>query len=380
MTTEEKAKAYDEALERAKEINNEQRAQPFNVMTRVFPELKESNDERIRKEIISFLEGFYANRNKDRWIAWLEKQGEYANFRNKIQVGDEVTRNQDGLLVNLSRLNRVAEKRGEKQAKQKQKHFELKAGHWYICHRAFCCRADHLTVKEGERFMCEKDGVVKGFLVKEPEKYFKEVCAPAPIEDEQKPDDKVEPKFKVGDIIRHKKRGFTCKIIAVDTEYRLSECNGTHLPFESQDAYELVEQKPAWSEEDERWYNELELMALYFSEDVLYRKRFFDWIKSIKDRVQPQPQREWSEGVERLIEEAAECLRKYASKVQGGNSKVYVLSLADRIESFRPQTTWKPSEEQIEALMHMRFAVEKFGPSASLAALDSLYNDLKKLM
>ena len=32
---------YKEALERAKEINNEQRAQPFNVMTRVFPELKE---------------------------------------------------------------------------------------------------------------------------------------------------------------------------------------------------------------------------------------------------------------------------------------------------------------------------------------------------
>jgi hypothetical protein len=33
---------YEEALERAKEINNEQRAQPFNIMTKVFPELKES--------------------------------------------------------------------------------------------------------------------------------------------------------------------------------------------------------------------------------------------------------------------------------------------------------------------------------------------------
>lgn len=47
----------------------------------------------------------------------------------------------------------------------------------------------------------------------------------------------------------------------------------------------------------------------------------------------------WSEEDERLIEEAAECLRKYASKVQGGNSKVYVLSLADRIESLKPQNT-----------------------------------------
>lgn len=46
---------------------------------------------------------------------------------------------------------------------------------------------------------------------------------------------------KSGDIIRHKKQGFTCKIIAVDNEYR---CNGTHLPIEWQDAYELVEHKP----------------------------------------------------------------------------------------------------------------------------------------
>ena len=36
LSIEEKAKAYDEAIEIAKEINNEQRAQPFNVMTRVF--------------------------------------------------------------------------------------------------------------------------------------------------------------------------------------------------------------------------------------------------------------------------------------------------------------------------------------------------------
>ena len=62
-------------------------------------------------------------------------------------------------------------------------------------------------------------------------------------------DEPVIPKFKVGDIIRHKEQGFTCKITAIDTEYRLSECNGTHLPFEFQDAYELVEQESALNEE-----------------------------------------------------------------------------------------------------------------------------------
>ena len=44
------------------------------------------------------------------WIAWLEKQGKHANFRNKIQIGDHVTRNGNGELVNLSQLKRVAVK------------------------------------------------------------------------------------------------------------------------------------------------------------------------------------------------------------------------------------------------------------------------------
>lgn len=78
---------------------------------------------------------------------------------------------------------------------------------------------------------------------------------------EQKPVDKVEPKFKVGDIIRHKEQRCTCKITAVDTttaEYRVSECSGTHLPFDFQDAWELVEQKPVeWSIFDYRTWQHI---------------------------------------------------------------------------------------------------------------------------
>ena len=75
----------------------------------------------------------------------------------------------------------------EKFEEEQKPYLELKAGKWYICHRAYCARADHLTVKEGERFMCEKDGIVKGFVIKEPEKYFKECSAPEPVEKDQKP-------------------------------------------------------------------------------------------------------------------------------------------------------------------------------------------------
>ena len=151
-------KKYKNALERAKEkmdeykrLDGEESFVPSDIEY-IFPELKENEDERVRKEIIKLVNFFYGSSlalkqtvSKDEMVAWLEKQGA-----------------------------------------QKPKHFELKAGHWYICYRAYCCRADNLTVKEGERFMCEEDGVVKGFVIKEPEKYFKEVCA-APIEIEQKP-------------------------------------------------------------------------------------------------------------------------------------------------------------------------------------------------
>ena len=65
---------YEEALERAK------KGLPIDE---VFPELKESEDERIRKELIGFLThraevtGFI-DEDKDckRWIAYLEKQKE----------------------------------------------------------------------------------------------------------------------------------------------------------------------------------------------------------------------------------------------------------------------------------------------------------------
>lgn len=132
-----------------------------DCLTNIFPELTEDEDENTRKELLAFIKNwknpsnigrpsdfpmFTKNKEQcDKYIAWLEKQD------NKKQI----------------------------------EHLELKAGHWYICHRPYCCRADSLTVKEGERFKCEKDGVVKGFVIKEPEKYFKELSVLPHSEDAQ---------------------------------------------------------------------------------------------------------------------------------------------------------------------------------------------------
>ena len=74
MKTIEKAKRYDEAIEIARKIAN---GEPINVPdgtpipVAIFPELAESDDKKIKREIIEYIKtGTY---HKD-WIVWLEKQ------------------------------------------------------------------------------------------------------------------------------------------------------------------------------------------------------------------------------------------------------------------------------------------------------------------
>ena len=83
MTLEEKAKAYDRALEIAKvwcKLDNNDLSN--DDLETLFPELKKSEDERISKEIIKYLEQTVPHHHRDEvlkskeWIAWLEKQGE----------------------------------------------------------------------------------------------------------------------------------------------------------------------------------------------------------------------------------------------------------------------------------------------------------------
>ena len=81
LSVEEKAKRYDEALERTRELYSQHWVEWSDKdIESIFPELKESEDEEIRKEIISFLQlphpQFVGERKQEKWIAWLEKQGQ----------------------------------------------------------------------------------------------------------------------------------------------------------------------------------------------------------------------------------------------------------------------------------------------------------------
>ena len=95
LSIEQKAKAYDEALERMKSWARGEHPECFTEAQKtaefIFPELCESKDERIRKELIEFVKsrgGF-----KQEYIAWLEKQGEQKStdkIKPKFKVGDKV--------------------------------------------------------------------------------------------------------------------------------------------------------------------------------------------------------------------------------------------------------------------------------------------------
>lgn len=98
------------------------------------------------------------------------------------------------------------------------------------------------------------------------------------------------------------------------------------------------------------------------------------------EKQKEQRPAEWSEGEEKDIQEASDYLRDYANNdVQGGNSKLYVQSLADRIESLHPQPHWKPSEEQMKTLKSLPGLLRNFKLDTSAQMLEVLYEQLKLL-
>ena len=127
LSTEEKAKAYDEAIERAKKLQKTCNSTAVvGWCEYIFPQLKESEDEKIRKALLRWLQSnsytSIAGIQIKNVIAWFEKQGEHKRFRDSIQVGDNVTKNEYNELINLSQLNRVAKQNAdilEKQGNQK---------------------------------------------------------------------------------------------------------------------------------------------------------------------------------------------------------------------------------------------------------------------
>ena len=82
LSIEEKAQRYDEAIKRAKGVIEQNSLMEYlkKGIEYILPELKESEDEKIRKELVDFIydktDTYELREKSNSWLAWLEKQGQ----------------------------------------------------------------------------------------------------------------------------------------------------------------------------------------------------------------------------------------------------------------------------------------------------------------
>ena len=120
LSIEQKAKRYDEVLERAKQLLETSVAFDRFTIERIFPELKENKDEKIRKALIDFFSisaynGEQTNGVSDKDIlAWIEKQGEQNAMETKSEEFDNniISRDDEILQAISIGLTDVAEDAG----------------------------------------------------------------------------------------------------------------------------------------------------------------------------------------------------------------------------------------------------------------------------
>ena len=139
------------------------------------------------------------------------------------------------------------------------------------------------------------------------------------------------------------------------------------------------EQKPAeWSEDDNNMWTHLNgyLNGFSCSEDAI--KQMADWFYELPDRFNLQPKQEWSEEDEKKIHFLSRLIEFQVNDGEycfGGNSAVSKQEAIEILKSLRP--SWKPSEEQMDALKELIDDAHRDGwvtPGAT-----ELYEDLKRL-
>lgn len=178
LSIEDKAKRYDEVLKSATVAHKDEDRHLNATLERIFPELKESKDERISKRIIHALHGDVLEMSEIKEaVAWLEKIGEHLKFCKTIQIGDRVTRNEGGVLVNMSQLDRIAKPRktqGEQKSKKVSlwKHWKdgiagnggdhliylVKVGNTYQLTSCIGFECDYIELSELDSLMLDKQG------------------------------------------------------------------------------------------------------------------------------------------------------------------------------------------------------------------------------
>ena len=239
LSIEEKARAYDEALERAKNYwKSPHTCFDIDALTEMFPELKDTDDA-IRKELIEYFEHYSGGDNISikfpEWIAWLKKQGE-----NNSVI--EMKSPEESLGISSKEYNEIVNNCLYSESKPNDK-----VGDTIV--EKDLDEFGYGTIKDikGGQYIFT-DGY--GINIDEQDEWH---LLKTSTTIEQNPTDKVESKFKVGDYIRNKKTGDKGLIVQLDiatkaycyVNYDGAAVNHSDFPFDKQDEWELLGHKVA---------------------------------------------------------------------------------------------------------------------------------------
>ncbi len=214
LSIEERAQRYDEAIKRARALNNGETVDAevgTTVCEYIFPELKESEDERIRKELIEKVKetpaciGF---NDKNAVLAWLEKQGEQKPYGQKAECLD-------------CQFNYAGECKGSCSIKRNEQKPRYSIGD-VLCYKSGTTlnKVEIIDIRNG-MYICDNGS----FPISQQDDY--ELVAK---KIGQKPADKVEPKYQNGQWIVWQNKFY--KVNYNGCGYELIDQNGLRTSLE----------------------------------------------------------------------------------------------------------------------------------------------------
>ena len=406
MTDKEKTRAYDEALKRAKEIKSKILSSHLSTesckvvseyIDTIIPELAESEDERIRKDIVGLVSIRANDCDKERMLAWLEKLKDASKA---IEAVDKIDKYIDTHTANAHNM------------KDSNHEKDYYSG-W----------DDALGKMAGILQDVYSDEKQKSNIAK-----LREISTPADedwfeIEKKWEAEDsehgkEQKPIFRVGDTIIAKdgtgipQEAFHIERIE-DGFYWDKE--GGSILISNQDEFQLIEWRPVeYIEFDNEFKNQVshllasvlnkeweynkgfveytaqqllgyakhEIKRAEWSEEDIKKIRSEEYTKGFNDAAFGGKIKEWSEEDEGMLNWIIATLCEESHGGRETNERM-VIWLEKLRNSLRPQPHWKPSEEQMNALEHF---IRSWGESGTmspqnptLCAAKSLLNDLEKL-
>ena len=407
MTIEEKAKAYDEVIKKAESLYKV--AEPMSgcnvIIETLFPEIKESEDEKIRKGLIEALSKYKYYYSKE--IAWLKKLGEQKHIDKiepKFKIGDWLVHNERKHIVKVVNLTPMVyevvnilgyhhtitdtaiENNYHLWTIQDAKDGDvLQLGEVTAIFQKYIgdgnCKC-YCSVYDGEFEIPSKDSSYGCHNAIPATKEQRDLLFRKMNEAGYEWDAEKKELNKIKEEVNGEDYG-------IDSLYHaqriLEKTLGSVDGYQSDDGIlehkcaitavkKLYEHKPTnWSEGDESILESVikDVMASHSNRTVEGFLCKLNWLKSLKCMVQPK--QKWSEEDEDYIND----LIKYFS--QNERLKNTKEDIVIWLKSLTPQNRWKPSDEQLNALHDAVVYVDKSMFPYPKGILMKLYKQLKKL-